>query len=296
MVKLIIDTDLGCDYDDAVAVALANIAHKNGGAELLAITESLDDRAAGLVVAYICDYYKNIIDIGVASAAKPDCKKIFSKFVNSLNGLPGDENRFLWNSAELIRQKLLCSSDKSVVLLCIGTLNNLAELVGRDGARLLRDKTREIVVMGGNFTDYNRYFTYGNQKWEGEYNIVSDIKSAQTLVNCDGLPLSFLDFNQGLHVLFNIRDSGLADDHPLTRIFRRGGCAERPCWDVVSLLYALGKAEIFEASEYGRVNVDDRGKTTFIPGVGTHRLIKLIQSDQEVMRLIYETVNKYRTK
>lgn len=64
--KIIIDTDLGCDCDDAAAIALANILHNQGAGELLGVTYSLAEREGAACIDVINGYYHNIFPIGAA--------------------------------------------------------------------------------------------------------------------------------------------------------------------------------------------------------------------------------------
>ena len=65
--KLIIDTDLGFDCDDAGALAIANKLKNEGKIDILAVTHSVNKKIGGEAINLINDSYGNAdIPVGIA--------------------------------------------------------------------------------------------------------------------------------------------------------------------------------------------------------------------------------------
>lgn len=145
-------------------------------------------------------------------------------------------------------------------MLMIGSFTTLANILSDDDNReLLKRKAREIVVMGGNFERYDGYYSFGGCNWTGEFNVIVDLKSSENVLRETDLPLSFVDFNQGLNVLLNLDD--FRKGNPVEEIYRLSGFVDRPSWDVVALMYASGQYdEMFDRSPYGKAVLEAGGK------------------------------------
>lgn len=282
MVHLLIDTDLAGDVDDAIAIAVAGILDKGREIKLEAVTHCLQHEDCARIVQIVNDYYGIDVPIGYASSSKLKYEEYSRRFLRKIVSEDGGEARRFYDAAELIKSKLRAAAEQSLTLVFIGQLNNLAELINDPEAKeLLYKKAKEIVIMGGNFADYGLYFEFGNQKWTGECNIISDGESARTVFGESELPIAMVDFNQGLNVLFEPEKSGLCEDNILCRIFAAARFRSRPMWDVVTAIYAArNKPEWFTVSGEGQVLLDERCKTVFRAGGGKHRLVTLTEREK----------------
>lgn len=275
--NLILDTDLGCDCDDVTALVIANILHRENHANMLCVTHSLNNLDGGRCIAYINRIYGNNVAVGVSDCSKIDAEQYLPRFVYKLRNEFDTINNFP-DSAELIKEKLREAEDGSVTVACIGQLNNLAKVLqDPDGANLLKTKTSAIVIMGGNFENYGEYYEWKGGKYVAEFNIATDIESAQRVVLEKDLPLYFLDFNQGGDVLTGAVLQGL-EKNPIARCYEMFGVVERESWDPITVLYAvLGGGGMFKVSENGTVLIDEQGRTTFEVGQGNHRLVTAVK-------------------
>ncbi len=274
MKKIIIDTDLCFDCDDALAIAMGNIAHSRRLVELLAVTHCLSDGDCADAIALINKYYQNAqIPIGVSNHCHIDCEEGKSYFVHSLQDLQGNrEKREYPSSAELILEKL--SEYKDCTLVFIGQLNTLAYLIehkeefykGRQIQDLLKTSIKDIVVMGGNFRDS-----------DAEFNIIQDLAAAKTVVKQWDLPLVFVDFHQGKDV-YTGEEVQKEADNPVAKIYQAfsklSGERLRPSWDPIAVYYAIfGGEEFYHVSAAGRAEILPNGQTVFHAGEGRHRLL-----------------------
>ena len=289
MKKIIVDTDLGYDVDDVSALAVVDILHNQGLAELCAVTHCVSEEKAGDAVAWINDFYGVEVPIGLAKD-RYDANAL-KKFIQKI---PIPKKGGYPCAVSVLKKVLSESEDKSIILLCIGQLNNLQALLKDEAGRALAyKKIQEIVVMGGYFSPYEDFYEYGGTKWKGEFNIISDLLSAKAVVECEDLPLSFVDFQQGVDVELDVDKMDFDKKHPIDIVYRKAGWCKRPSWDIVASFYACGGfEEIFKISRKGKVSIDENGKTTFEFGTGAHCLVRLKNNDSRAMQEIIENFFK----
>lgn len=281
MIKLIIDTDLGCDCDDAGALAIANILHNRGVIEVLAVTHTVPDPAGAVCIDRINRYYGNSFPIGLSDKTTIDVERYFSRFAYPISyGHPlpttGDAVAVMAETLERVAG--------NVTLVGIGAYNNIAGLVT---ARpdLIKRKVERIVLMGGCFPDDARPRV-------AEFNIVCDIAAAQSICRHDGTEIVFCDYYHGDDIHTGralLRDP----ENPVREIYRLCGLVTRSSWDPIAVLYAAcPTAPLFAVTPFGRVTVNDDGITHFTQGVGTHRLLKFVadkKSIEETLEKILQT-------
>jgi len=178
--KVILDTDIGDDIDDAFALALAL---RSPEMELLGITTAWGDTAlrARLVNRFLQDASAPHIPvlIGVATNSK-------TAFSQSAWAQQGDSSP----SKPAAVDFLLDQANKSpgeVTLVAIGPLTNIAAAIDRDAAAFR--KFKRVVLMGGSIRRGYGDLGYGPDKGpQPEYNIYSDVAAAQKLF-ASGVPI-----------------------------------------------------------------------------------------------------------
>ena len=317
MENLIIDTDFGFDCDDAGALAVANILINEGKINVLAVTHSVNKKIGCDAIKLINDYYGNPdIPIGVAERYALNVdefyeefyakfhyadgfpgwgeKPTFYKILNNLN-LKKYKNVVYRPAKEVIIEKLDESDDKSVTVVCIGQANNIADVLETNGA-LFKKKVKRVVVMCGNFNDYDYEYRLGDMYWKGEFNVLLDIRSMQRLFAERDLPIFVLDFNQGFDVLSGASLQNQSDNPVKMAYFVHGNGINfnLPSWDIMALMFASGEFnDMFSLGEKGSVSVDDNGKTTFWQGNGEHCLIYRKLEQKSFADRINELFNNY---
>ncbi len=307
MGKLIIDTDLGYDCDDAGALAVANIMKNEGAVDVLAITHSVNKKIGAEAIRLINDYYNNSeIPIGIADRYAIDTEHFFEEFYAKFHfderfpgwgekpsfyklfknlNLSKYSNIQFGSAKDVIANRLLETEDNGATFVCIGQANNAAEMLGNGSImgktityrELFVKKIEKVVVMCGNFSEYDGEYLLGGLYWRGEFNVLLDITSAKKLFEQTDLPIYVLDFNQGKDVLSG---SGLVNqaDNPVRKMYSAHGNEKKmdlPSWDIMTIMFASGKFdELFSISERGTVFIDNNGKTVFHKGGGNHHLIR----------------------
>ena len=300
-VKIIYDTDMGNDVDDALALAMLHSLQNRGESELLAITATKDhDEVAPYLDAINTFYGRGTIPIGVTDS---DVTPERSRFTGVT--LERDDDEYLYphdlnigepvpSAVHLLRETLAGQPDNSVVIVQVGFSTNLAELLQTDrdnysslsGLELVEQKVKHISIMAGSFAPI------GGQV-HLEYNVVQDISSAQYLAENWPTPIYWSGFEVGLAIRYPAisieNDFNYLDRHPIPESYQAyiPTPHERPTWDLTSVLLAVREERnYFGISESGTVTVLEDGETIFEadPG-GNHFYLNISDSD---IRLVQE--------
>ena len=292
--RVIFDTDMGNDVDDALALAVFHALESRGESRLLAVTITKDEPYAAAYVDLVNTFYgRPGIPIGVThSGITPDTN--FEATVARMRDARGSplyahdlrDGRRAADAVTVLRRVLATQPDTSVVIVQTGFSTNLAHLLGSPGDRysplsgrdLVARKVRALEVMAGRFdtTDASaRAFT--------EFNVQRDIASARALFERWPTPIEVSGFEVGIAILYPAesieRDFGYVAHHPVRDGYIHFTGArypyDRPTWDVTSALQAVRPDQgYFGRSVLGRVVVDERGHTSFRPEAnGLHRYL-----------------------
>lgn len=290
-VRLIFDTDMGADIDDALALAMIHALQDRGVCRLLAVTLTNDHADAGPVVDLINTFYgRGEVPIGAARSGKVAP----SPFLAVARQRDGDQPRFphrvtstkeLPDAVGLLRRTLAAQPDGSVVIAQVGLSSNLAALLrtmpdkdcNLGGTDLVKRKVRLLSIMGGAFTPIDGKAGYV------EYNIKQDLPAAIRLGADWPTPVVWSGFEIGLALQYPARsierDFGYVQHHPVAAAYRlyMKFPYDRPTWDLTSVLYALFPDRgYFDLSPAGRVTVEKNGVTRFErDDKGQHRYLVL---------------------
>jgi len=303
-VRLIFDTDMGNDVDDAVALAMIHALESRGEAKLLAVTVTKDNRwAAPFIDAMDTFYGRSDVPIGVVRNGKtPEDSKMIrlpaerkrpdGQFVYPRRLMDGREAP---EAVALLRRVLAKEKDGDVVIVQVGFSTNLARLLdsppdsvsslpGRD---LVKRKVQLLSLMGGAFP-----------QGQAEYNIKTDIPAARKLFDLWPTPIVASGFEVGESILYPAtsieKDYTYVQDHPLAEAYRdyMKMPYDRPMWDPSATLYAVHPG-YFTVSPRGRITVDDEGKTHFKPEAGgTHQY--LLANPEQRTRALHAIVELAR--
>ncbi len=280
-VKLIFDTDMGNDVDDALALALVFALENRGECELLAVSITKDhEEVAPYVDALNTFYGRSDVPIGILKdGATPEASRFTGVTLETSSDADGSlvyphDLRLgdpVRDATDVLREALADQPDQSVVIVQVGFSTNLARLLTSDGDRhsslggteLVSRKVKLLSIMAGAFTPIN-----GNTHLE--YNVVQDITSAQALATTWPTPIVWSGFEIGLAIRYPAasieNDFRYRDRHPIPESYQAyiPTPHERPTWDLTSVLHAVRPERgYFELSEPGRVSVADNGETTF---------------------------------
>ncbi|MCC6683313.1 MAG: nucleoside hydrolase [Phycisphaeraceae bacterium] len=281
-VPLILDTDMGNDIDDALALALIHALQSRGECQLLGVAISKDNPWAAVYTDVVNTFYgRGEIPIGVVRDGVTPNDRTFIRQISSLqhNGRPLYRRTHAEGSYEdavpMLRRLLAGQPDRSVVLVMIGFATNMARLLDSpaddhsplDGTALVRRKVRQVVAMAANFSSQvQQHPTMENR----EYNIHSDAPAAARFFNHCPAPVLFCGFEIGEILLYPATsiesDYNFCPHHPVADAYcsYRPMPYDRPCWDPATVLAAVRpEAGYFQLSEPGQVHVDEQGIVLF---------------------------------
>ena len=302
-VKLIFDTDMGNDVDDALALAMLHSLESRGESELLAITLTKDNAEVAPYVDAINTYYdRGEIPIGITNSGVTPEKSRFTGVTLEI-----DDGQYIYphdlqlgdpapNAVPLLREILANQPDQSVVIVQVGFSTNLAQLLDTradehsdlEGVELISRKVKHISIMAGTFTPINN-------ETHLEYNIAQDIRSAQKLAEEWPTPVYWSGFEIGLAIRYPAisieQDFRYVDRHPIPESYQAYVPTphERPTWDLTSVLWAVRQSRgYFGVSEAGSVTVLDDGETTFsVNPKGTHYHLTIDDTKKEAVRELF---------
>lgn len=303
MKKLIFDTDIGGDCDDAGALAIIHSAVNSGEAELLAVTISTRDPWAPACADAINRYYGHTVPIGLCSKAPmgdPTMAEFLERYGKHI--AENFENEYLPKPVEcsmcgktkapegavgLMRRILANNRGTKITLAVVGSCLNLAELIestGDDvselsGLELIERQVESVVLMGGLFAE----------NATAEYNIKTDIGSAQTVFEKCPVPIAISHFDVGLRTMSGglmlekayreVADGELLKN-PAAEAYRFHVGGKRHSWDPIATFYAIyGCFDVFSDKRRGKVTVDGNGVTRLALGEGNHILIDCADGD-----------------
>lgn len=293
-VRLVFDTDMGNDIDDALALAMIHALQDRGECRLLAVTVTKDNRYSAPFIALVNRFYGHgDVPIGVVShGATPEDGSYTKGVTVATDGgrlrYPRDlpDGSRAPDAVALLRKVLAAQPDGSVVAVQVGFSTNLARLLDSKpdaasplpGVDLVRKKVRLLSAMAGAFGASN-----AASPQHTEYNVVTDLPSAKRLFYNWPTALVASGFEIGLALRYPARsienDYDYVAHHPIREAYElyRRMPYDRPTWDLTSVLYAVRPDRgYFHLSPPGRIEVLDDGRTRFVKTpTGAHRYLVL---------------------
>ncbi|MCA9140971.1 MAG: nucleoside hydrolase [Planctomycetales bacterium] len=299
---VIFDTDITGDCDDVLALAMLHALADRDECNIKAVTISkINPLTAPFVDALNTYYGRGDLPIGVTH----DAQKRDSKYLAVCKTRDGDKLQYphdLMSSddapdaVDVLRHALASSEDGSVVIIQVGLAANLAALIDSPGdsispltgIELVKQKCKLASVMAGCFGP-----ALGKPR-HAEANVVNGIGSMRQLAERwpDAVPIVWSDFRIGLAVPYpreSIARDFRYEKHHLVReayLLHSGPEHDRPTWDLTSVLFAVRPDDnYFGLSEAGRVHVDEKGFTEFVPAPdGRDRYLTM--SDHQAIRVV----------
>ena len=292
--KIIFDTDIGGDCDDAGALAMLHRLCDRGECELLAVTACYASPYVAGCIDAINRYYGREVPVGILHSAAPAegvyAEGLCTEFENSY---PPESMERIPDSVTVMRRALASADDHSVTLTATGSMASLAALLESgadeisplDGRALIGKKVIRTVVMGGRF--------FGswpmNIGVDAEWNIRLDIPAAQKMCREWPVELVFSSFEIGLWcVSMNGYAQTAPKEDPVRRAYELHPCGRergRESWDHTALLYAVRPdAGYWNLHPHGRVTVDDSGVTAWHAEEGAKQTYLLPREDYDVIR------------
>ncbi len=294
-VRLIFDTDMGNDIDDALALGVIHALESRGECELLAVTLSKDNEFAGPYVDLVNTFYgRSSVPVGVVQKGKTpeDSKYIrIPSEARNANGQLRYPHRLLSGkdapeAVGLLRKTLAAQPDGSVVIVVVGFSTNLARLLDspadahspKPGRELVARKCRLLAMMAGMFGGANR---------QKEYNVFIDLEAAKKVFAEWPTPVVASGFEIGQAIKFPAssieRDFSYVPHHPLREAYElyQKMPYDRETWDLTAVLYAVRPNHgYFGLSQPGTIHVDEKEITQFTPSESGRQKFLTVNPEQ----------------
>lgn len=300
-VKVIFDTDMETDCDDAGAMAVLHTLADRGECEVLATVTSLRDVNSIATVDAINRYRgRQDLPLGMVKGAgvlEPTkfASKIAKEFPHRVTAA-----EVVPDAVTVYRDVLEKQADRSVVIITVGYLTNLKNLLQLpasdghpSGLDLINAKVSKWVCMGGNFV--------GNPPKDdlklGNVNFQRDAKSAYEVIHHWPGEIVFAgrevcSVPSGLQIGESLTSTPA--DNPVRRAYEHyfGGKAKnRHVADLATVLYAIrGLTDCWDISSPGRMNLQPDMKFDWQPAAdGKQRyLLKKPANDRHVEAVLNE--------
>lgn len=303
--KIILETDIGNDIDDALALDMLYKYMDVGEIDLLGVMTNKESEYSAEYIDIMNTWYGYPdIPIGIIHNGA-DCENDATNYAKHVclmkkeNGEPAF-NRSLKNHAQLpeahlLYRKILAQQpDTSVTIVSVGFSTNLARLLDTPaddispltGKELVARKVKLLCTMAGCFNNKNLF----------EYNIVKDIQAAKKVFAEWPTCLVTSPFEVGIAIHYPgssiENDFAWAPMHPMVEAYKayQQMPYDRPTWDLTSVLYSIEGASYFNVSPAGKISVTEKGATDFIPdtkGKQYYLTVDSIQAETIKQRFIH---------
>jgi inosine-uridine nucleoside N-ribohydrolase len=277
--KIILDTDIGDDVDDAFAVALAL---KSPEVQILGITTAFGDTEtrAKLVDRMLGEAGRT--DIPVAGGKATQTK---SNFTQRRYAEGGRFARASHPDAVTFILEQIRNNPGKITLVAIGPLVNVGALIDQD-VETFRKLTR-VVIMGGS-VERGYGDPYGPPTApQPEWNILNDIASAQKLF-ASGVPVYMMPLDSTQLKLDEVKRGflfrqGTPLTDALTLLYHEWGQATPTLFDPMTIAFVVD-AKLCPV-EAMRIRVDDKGMT--VRESGAPNAFVCLRSDSEMFFWFY---------
>ena len=283
--KIIIDTDIGGDIDDAYAVGLAL---QSPEFKILGFTtesgDTTDPTDTLLKARLLSRLLKEVgrADIPVAVGMEKHLPKKGQFVSQALYAEGGPTNQTYPHAVDFLLKQIRLFPGE-ITLIAIGPETNIGEAIDRDAATFR--KLKRVVIMGGSvYRGYNPFGHVVKNTPDTEYNLAVDPPAAQKLF-ASGVPLFVMPLDSTQIKLEELRRGEIfAAGTPLTNNLAlltqlwSGDTTRTPTlFDVMAVSFALNP-QLCPATPM-KLRVDDRGNTT--PEAGTPNTEVCLHSDSD---------------
>ena len=309
--NIILDTDMGNDIDDALALAAMNRYIDMGRVKVLAIGMSKEGAEDAEYNDIVQTWYGNgDIPIGRVSGSTGP-RTTGEHYTHKTSALKDETGAPLFARTngigqtpsltdELYRRVLVKQKDHSVTLVTVGFSTNMASLLETQaddisplsGKELVRKKVKTLVMMAGNMAEE-----------KGEFNVTEDIVAARKVFAEWPTPIVTSPFELGERVRFphnKVGDIAAGrQPNPVAEAYRfyQGPNYDACSWDPTALIFAVEgeNPNFYTLSPAGTIEVDAAGITRFAPSVGGQHRYLLVDDNQVEMltnRLVELVTNR----
>jgi inosine-uridine nucleoside N-ribohydrolase len=300
-VRIILDTDIGPDYDDVGAVAVLYALADKGEAIPLAVMASNKNQFVAPVIDVLNTYFgRPDLPIGAPKGFGVDIgawqkwpQMLLEKYPHTITSTSKVQD-----AVALYRKILAHQPDHSVTIASIGFLTNLSNLLNSrpdqysnlSGRDLIKRKVSKLVSMAG-------WFPKGR-----EYNLLTDSAASANVFNHWPVTVIFSGFEIGKEIKTGL---GLVNDvsvdGPVKDVFAfcipkaKEDSAGRMSWDETTVLVAIRGAKPYFGLERGHIVIEGGNNTWKNDKNGSQYYLTKALPDNE-MAAIIESYMKHKAK
>jgi inosine-uridine nucleoside N-ribohydrolase len=295
---------MGPDYDDVGAITLLHAFADSGYVKILATIASTKYEGVAAVFNVLNTYFKKPgILIGVPKGKALELKDNQHWTDSLLRNYPHKikKNDEVLSATDVYRNSLASQPDKSVTIITVGFLTNLADLLRSppdkysklNGKELVNKKVKQLVCMAGAFPSGN------------EFNVRMDASASQHVFTNWPTPILFSGVEIGFTIktglpLVNknsIQNSPVKDVYRISIPLSQQDSAGRMSWDQTAVVIAVKGYHPLWKIETGKMIVADNGSNTWSKQSSLHSYIVEAQPPSVVQEIInklmmHQPINK----
>jgi len=292
-IPVIFDSDMGPDYDDVGAITLLHAFADSGYINILATVASTKYEGVAAVFNVLNTYFNRPgLIIGVPKGKALGLKDsqhwtdtLLLKYPHRIK-----KNAEVLSATEVYRKSLASQPDRSVTIITVGFLTNLADLLQSapdkysklSGKELVRKKVKQLVCMAGSFPAGN------------EWNVRMDARSSEIVFDNWETPILFsgveigFTIKTGLPLISNndIKNSPVKDVYRISIPISLQDSAGRMSWDQTAVLIAVKGYKPWWNIQTGKIKVAEDGSNTWENGSFLHSFLIPSQSPAILRDLI----------
>ena len=290
---VILDTDIGPDYDDVGAVAVLHALADSGEVVPLAIIASNANALVVPAIEILNNYFgRPDLPTGAPKGPNaPDSKAtqgwpemIAAKYPHKTKSTADAPD-----ALETYRKILAAQPDSSVTIVTVGFLTNMASLLDSkadahselSGKELISKKVKRLVSMAGKFPEGR------------EFNVYIDSVASEKVFTQWPTEIIFSGFEIGYEVVTGLRliqredsESPVKDAYARAMSFSKGDSLGRQSWDQTAVLAAVrGAGPYFDLQRGHYVPMGGNNGWKDDPN-GSHAYLKFKMPPSEITRII----------
>lgn len=296
-VNLILDTDIGPDYDDVGAMAVMHALADSGEANIIATISSNMDEHAVPCIEVINNYFNRPdIPVGATKGSGVSLttwhkEQKWPVVLTEKYKYATDKTSDAPDAVAVYRKILSLAADNSLTICSIGFMTNLRNLLesGADqysnlsGQELVAKKVNLLVSMAGEFP----------QSKKGEFNIKQDAVSASYVAEHWPAEILLSGFEIGKDILTGKPTSEMpVSNSPIKETYQLSLAQDNPygrnSWDQTAVLVAIKGYEPYYTALRGTLIVDQTtGANSWIQNdQGRHAYLVKKMPDEQIALLI----------
>ena len=284
-IPVIFDSDMGPDYDDVGAITLLHAFADSSYVKILGTIASTKYEGVAAVFDVLNTYFNRPdILIGVPKGKALELKdsqhwtdSIRLNYPHSIK-----KNDETISAIEAYRKLLASQADRSVTIITVGFLTNLADLLQSgpdnysklDGKDLVVKKVKQLVCMAGGFPSGN------------EFNVRMDAAASKSVFDNWPTPILFSGVEIGFTIVTglplindrSIKQSPVKDVYRISIPLSQQDTAGRMSWDQTAVLIAVKGYRPWWNVETGKMIVAANGSNTWSKESSRHSYLTAAQS------------------